>query len=132
MQHGAVLITPCTAQVTSSAALPQPDCSSGHARVSSDMVVAGSVIPEESQSLYSLDTEQEHGAGGAGADPEIVCDGATATQTVPLLSHRDSLPSRQDSLDSIKRNRDFKNNDEVGWLYNIYGIIQHYATFWTV
>lgn len=87
-------------QMTTSVALPQSS-SPGQAR---EMVAA---IPEES---LSFDHDQDAGAGvGVGGG----CDGATATQSVPLLCHRDSVSSRQDSLDSLKRNRDFKNNDEI-------------------
>ena len=42
-------------------------------------------------------------------------DGAVATQSIPLLSHRNSvsISSRQSSVDTLKRSRDFKTAEEV-------------------
>lgn len=42
-------------------------------------------------------------------------DGAVATQSIPLLSHRNSvsISSRQSSVDTLKRSRDFKTAEEM-------------------
>jgi len=96
-------------QVTTSAALTQSESSPGMARVLGDARDGRdlvSVIPEESHSLCGDDPQTGGGAGLGG-------DGAAGTAGVPLLGHRDSLSSSLASRDSIKRNRDFNNTDEI-------------------
>lgn len=71
--------------------------------------------PSQSGEPASSPPSSPTGDDGAGREDEHGKDGAVATQSIPLLSHRNSvsISSRQSSVDTLKRSRDFKNAEEV-------------------
>jgi len=71
--------------------------------------------PSQSGEPASSPPSSPTGDDCAGREDEHGKDGAVATQSIPLLSHRNSvsISSRQSSVDTLKRSRDFKNAEEM-------------------